>query len=104
MIDHRIAIGSFNALDHPIVALFRADRPLGGRDDLLPAGLDIGGRHLAAVVKFHPLMQGFFGGSLLDCSRRRIRGCRELSESEVELEIIQPRNTWVHVLREQLFR
>src|SRR5262249_30268056 len=25
------------------------------------------------------------------------------SESEVELEIVQPRNMWIHVLRQQLF-
>ncbi len=47
-----------------------------------------------------PRMQGFFEGSLLDRGRRGSRECRELSESEVELEIVQPRNTWVHILRE----
>jgi hypothetical protein len=35
-----------------------------------------------------PLTQGFFENSLLDRGRRGSRECRELSESEVELEIV----------------
>jgi hypothetical protein len=56
--DDGVRIGGVNTLDGLIDAAPQADHAFGWEDDLVPARLDIRRRQLAAIMEFHPLLEG----------------------------------------------